>query len=962
MNITFHQQPAGETEKQYAEGVAARRNGGLGQEPGGRIHSEKRCQGRADAGAGGVYVPGSEMGGMSVKAAEKGKSLIELQQEAQNVDVGIAQDYMTVMSHTLSEEDYAKAQEEGFDLGSMNPEETVTIVDKIKAELVRSGKNVAGYTDDLDLETLTAILGSEALAGAVAQSFAAADLPLNRENLERVASAWTMAGELGAVEEGTARYLLDNGLDSEIWNLYLAENSGAAAGSAGTPAFAAEDVQGYYARNAEQRDWSELGGQIDNVIERSGRTPDEENREKAVWLLERELPLTAENLDRLEELQALELPVTPEAFSRAVANAVAEGKDPVRATLGDTGETLYEKAVRVESFYRSDETWEQNRDNIVARRQLEEIRLRMTAEVNVKLLKSGFSIDTAPMEELVAALRKAEEELARQYFPGDSQAVAKYQTFVRTEEVIRELPGLPAGVLGAFAEGQSVSTLEEFHGEGRRRQEDYEKAGQSYETLMTAPRRDLGDSIQRAFANVDDILTDMGRELTEENRRAMRILSFNRMELSRENLDSVLEADRQVQSVVEKLTPAATLKMIRDGVNPLEKSFAELERYFDALPAEYRQEAESYSRFLYGLERRHEVTPEERESFIGIYRLVRQIEKADGAAVGALVSTQAELHFSNLLSALRSGKAGRVDAKVDETFGTVAELVRRGESIPEQIGKAFAKAAGEVLTEVSHSGETARDYDGIMMERYREAVASADAECTALLQRGELPAAAENLLGAEALLRDASNPFSVNRGERRGEKLWERLDDPETFEEEYEGTVAEAKDEAEKATLEEADNSLDVRGLQLAHKQLTIAAGLARTQEFFLPMYLGDRLAKVHLVLKRGPEKAGTVEVQVKVGQGKGLQAEFGFSGGVLKGNLCADRSEEVMKCERIADIFKEEAGESWTVGEIGVTVANIGPGAAGAGMDAETENSELYRVAKVFLHSLQKEEVSYEN
>lgn len=947
MKISFQHQNVAEPEKHQNINRNAR---------------DKQPKEAEKAAAAGFYAAGEVWESLPGGSAGKGKSLIEIQEQAEAVDVAVSQDYMTLMSHTLSEEDYAKAQEEGFDFGSMNPEETVTIVDRIKAELVRSGKNVAGYTDDLDLETLTAILGSEALAGALTESFAAADLPLNRENLEKVTSAWAMAKELGPVEEGAVRYLLDNELDSEIWNLYLAENSGAATGNGSTPAFVAEDIQGYYTRNAEKKDWSELGGQIDSVIEQSGRTLDETNRENAVWLLERGLPLTAENLDRLEELQGLELPVTPEAFSRAVANAVAEGTNPVHANLGEAGENLYEKAARVADYYFGDEIWEQNADNISARRQLEEIRLRMTAEVNIKLLKSGFSIDTAPMEELVAALRKAEEELAQQYFPGDSEAVAKYQTFARTEELVRELPGLPAGVLGAFAEGQSVSSLEEFYSEGKRRQESYEKAGEQYETLMTAPRRDLGDSIKKAFANVDDILTDMGRELTDENRRAARILGYNRMEMSRSNLDSVLEADRQVQSVVEKLTPAATLKMIRDGVNPLEKSFAELEQYFDALPAEYREEAESYSRFLYGLERKHEITPEERESFIGIYRMVRQIEKADGAAVGALVNAHAELHFSNLLSAVRSGKAGKLDARIDDAFGTVMELVRRGESISEQVGKAFAKAAGEMLTEVSYSEDAARSYNREVLEQYSEAVASADAECTALLQRGELPAAAENLLGAEALLRDTANPFASRRSERRGERLWEQLDDPKVFEKEYEETLTEAEAEVEKDSLEEAGTSLDVRSLQLTHKQLTIAAGLAKTQEFFLPMHLGDRVAKVHLVLKRGAEKAGTVEIQVKTGEGGVVKAEFGFADGVLKGNLCAERSEEVMKCERIADNFKEEAGGNWTVGEIGVTIADNRSEEAGAGMDAETENSELYRIAKVFLLSVQKEEVSYEN
>lgn len=85
--------------------------------------------------------------------------------------------------------------------------------------------------------------------------------------------------------------------------------------------------------------------------------------------------------------------------------------------------------------------------------------------------------------------------------------------------------------------------------------ESYEKAGESYETLMTAPRRDFGDSIQKAFGNIDEVLQEAGLEVTEENRRAVRILGYNRMEITPENVERVLQADEQVKSVVEKLTP-----------------------------------------------------------------------------------------------------------------------------------------------------------------------------------------------------------------------------------------------------------------------------------------------------------------------------------------------------------------------------------------------------------------------
>lgn len=947
LKISFYQQTVAETGKKQTESKVMR---------GSNRREEQGVSG------GSYYTAGQGWDGMPGKTAEKGKSLIELQQEAANVDVGITQDYMTVMSNTMSEEDYAKMQEEGFDFGGMNPEEAVTIVDKIKAELVRSGKNIAGYTDDLDMSTLAAALGSQVLAEAVAQSFAQADLPLTEENLELVSRAWNMAEQLQTPDEGSIRYLIDNELDSEIWNLYLAENSGAAGGVKNAPRYYAEDVQGYFTRNGQDIQSDELSEQIDDIIRQSGRSVCEESRQDARWLLDNGLPLTNENLERLEELKGLELPVSPRRFSEAAAETIAEGKNPVHASLSGDTENIYEKAQRLEEYYQSDEVWEANAENLTARRQLEEIRLRMTAEVNIKLLKSGFSIDTAPMEKLVEALRQAESELAQKYFPGDEMAVEKYQSLHKTESVIAELPGLPAQVLGVFAEGQSTQTLEEFHREGKALQNTYAKAEESYEPLMTAPRRDLGDSIRKAFANVDDILKDMGQELTEENRRAVRILGYNRMEISAENLDKVREADRQVQTVVEKLTPAATLKMIRDGINPLEKSFSELEQYFESLPEEYQAEAESYSRFLYRLEKNHEITPEERESYIGIYRLVRQIEKADGAAIGALVNTQAELHFSNLLSAVRSGKFKTLDARVGDTLGTVAELVRKGESISEQIGKAFAAGAEKLLTEVSYSSETAGAYEREQLEQYRTAVASADREITSLLQRGEVSAAADNLLAAQALLEGEDNLFGIKKDVKRGSELWEKLDRPEDFEKEYEESVAETLDRVEEATISEADTSLDVRRMQLTHKQLTIAGTLAKKQEFFLPVYIGDKLTRVHLTLDREEGGGGTVDISVKSGAGQGLHATFGFDNGALHGILRNDNRNEVMKTEKIADIFKKEAGESWRLGDISVATTDIRFTAAGRGTDAGTENIELYRVAKSFLHAVQQGEMTDEN
>lgn len=1023
MKITFTEQAVKEAERQRADRKQEMHT--QGTQAGNQVPFAAFLGGQND-------LPGMN--------GEKGKSLIELQQEAAEADVGVQQDFMTVMSHTMSEEDYAKMQEEGFDPGDMEPEEVVTIVDKIKAELAKAGKNIVGYTDDMDMGTLTAALGSEVLARSVAESFREADVPLTKENLSAISQAWAMSSGLQPMGDGSYSYLIDNGMEAEIWNLYLAQSSGAGRGG-NAPRFYAEDVQGYYTQSAGREQTDALQGQIDKVIRQSGSEVNQRSRENAKWLLDRGLPLTPENLKRLEELEQVELPVTEKRFGEAVAAAVAEGKNPIHASLEGKGGNLYEKAAAISEYYHSSEIWEATVGDITARRQLEEVRLRMTAEVNVKLLKSGFSIDTAPMEELIEALKLAEHQLADQYFPRDDMAVEKYHNYRKVSTVTDQLPGLPADVLGIFARGRGGASLETIYNEGRALQDNYEKAQKSYEKLMTMPRSELGDSIEKAFANVDHILKDLGVELTEENRRAVRILGYNQMEMNLSNLEAVRAADRQVQDVLGKLTPAATLKMIRDGFNPLEKSFGELAQYFKTLPPEYKKEAESYSRFLYGLERNNAITPEERESFIGMYRLVRQFEKAEGAAVGALVNSQSELQFSSLLAAMQNGRRS-VDLRVSEDMGAIEREKRKGASISEQISKAFVKtvadiraekaaraaqvesewtnpasaaaesttaeivrndtaatpqpeaegeqqnvtpeaaqtseallkAANEILTEVSSDEDADREYNRTQLEEQRQAVNRADQESTAVLQRGEMPASADNLMAAHALTYGRENIFELSdrrraeqerqarRGGERGSEqapvesteLWEKLDDREDFASNYEQMAREAIELVEEATFEEADSSVDVRNMQLNHKQLTITASLAQREEYYLPMYVGETLTRIHLTLDRSSEEKGTVTIGVTISEEEHLQARLYLDKDTVHGMLFGEGKVEVMKLQQIADTFRKEAENSWKVGNISTIVSERRmPELIKSGEHVPTESADLYRVAKVFLHSV---------
>lgn len=119
-------------------------------------------------------------------------------------------------------------------------------------------------------------------------------------------------------------------------------------------------------------------------------------------------------------------------------------------------------------------------------------------------------------------------------------------------------------------------TLRQVSAEAGKVSATFERAESRYETVWTEPRKDLGDSIQKAFANVDDILQDQGMELTEENRRAVRILACNEMNLTKENIQKVRQSDMAVQKMFRAMKPASVMEMIRQGHNPLDLTVKDL--------------------------------------------------------------------------------------------------------------------------------------------------------------------------------------------------------------------------------------------------------------------------------------------------------------------------------------------------------------------------------------------------
>lgn len=989
------------------------------------------------------------------------RSAIEEFQEkmGNQMDAADRKNQMALLSNTMTPEDYKKAQEEGFSIHNTGSETIVTVTDKIKAQLAKAGVDVSNMGGSLTKEQIEEISGSLAAANQLERSFAEADLPSTEENMTEGLKAFEQAGELETLSEGAIKYMLDNHLDPSIANLYLAEFSGSAS----------------YTLPEEEIDFDALKNQMEQVITAAGETVNEKTLADSQWMVQSEIPLTVENFIYMQKLSGLQFPMEKNDIAKAIASAVLEGDRPEDAMLlpeysltaqaehavevvtEATDEDIAylvsnQMELSVENLERAANLRKQGKLDLAAakdviedagkyplsehdlpeseevsanglaylkaKRVLEETRLAMTTEANRALLKQGISIDTKPLEELVEKLKEQETNYYAALIgeKDEAKAASMAAIFEETTQKVSDLKQMPAYVLGM--KEYSTDTVNELHEAGSALKASMEKAGESYEALMTEPRKDLGDSIQKAFANVDDILDDLKIEKSEANQRAVRILAYNSLEITKESIMTMKAADERVQRTFANLTPATVREFIKQGSNPLDMNLDELNQKAEEIHNQNGgSDTERFSEYLWKLEQSQGISPEERESFIGIYRLIHQIEKTDGAAIGALVSQGAEVTMRNLLTAVRSSKKSGMDYTVDDDFGGAGAVDTDSKSITDQIETAYQtdcmkdvmetltpvtmqrllqspdwesytpeqlkQALEEYMSELSEQEEVLdRSYAESQLEELKQAAAS-DEEVYRLLTRYELPNTVDNILAANRFLNKRNQVFSQVFN---SEEVFSNDEvDFKAIQEEILNRFANALKTpkemaaAQEALAETAENvmktmiaddehitSMDIRELKLMNTQISIAGKLVKDEEYTIPVLVGGEVTNVSLKIVRGTKKKGMVEIMFETAKAGKIAACIEAKEKGISGFVAVDHQDTKKQLEsHISEITHGFGEEQSDLQVTYVSKLNFSRFSDHSNSDYQSEESEeetyevqtkrLYQIAESFIENVKE-------
>lgn len=859
---------------------------------------------------------------------------------------------MIVTASTTTSDDYKAAKDDGYDV-------IVTETDKIKAVLAKAGVDISIYGDDLSREQLTDITGSQTEAAMLVNQMKAYDIPATDDNIKAGTDAIDRAKSLTNISNETKAYLVRNNMNPTISNVYKATYSSSQVQNYKQKVGITDNVKQLYDDNQygdkgagsqgkiSDELFEELKPQLKQILDDAHIDSSDENLNQCRWLIDEDIAVTPDNVllaNQIDGITAAGENVGSDFYARAVTEALAMGKKATDATMSQDGLTfdMAKKACDVLGEATADDIVTLESDNmpvtienlskliaargkdsaasqasankaldnqitdsrearlVTAQRKLEEARLSMTAEANLSLIKKGVSIDTEPIERVVELLRQQENKYYGALF-GESSVEAsddRVRMYNNVCDIFNQMKQQPAYVLTLES---ADDTVYELYTAGKAMKQSLEAAASGYETLMTSPRADMGDSISKAFQNVDDILKELQIDTSESNRRAVRILAYNSTDITEDNIKQIKSVDEQVQRALNDMTPAVTIEMIKRGISPLDMSMSDISETARRIKSENPDERdEKFSEFLWKLEKKNEISEEERDSYIGIYRLISQVEQSDGAVIGSLVNQGADITMKNLLTAVRVRGKSAMDYKVDDTFAGV-DSVSSGIKIDSQIESAYhTNCLRDVLDTLSPEKMEFVQYDSwldMTPEQLRQAVYEANEDSAlseqyateqlrqfnqavsapenvyAFLEKYDVKTTAENLMAASRLMK---NPSEAVRN------LWERGDsataralldetlrrfsesvkNPKELAQAQETLADTAEHVMDSMIIEDRHTgSIDLRQMKLLCSQLRIASNMSRQENYIVPIETADGVTGMKLSIVRGEDKKGLVDI-----------------------------------------------------------------------------------------------------
>ncbi len=323
---------------------------------------------------------------------------------------------------------------------------------------------------------------------------------------------------------------------------------------------------------------------------------------------------------------------------------------------------------------------------------LSKIQLKLTNDAMYSLYNKGITLDTKPLKDVIEHLEALEQEKYIKYLQ-----IAKAPTSSKNINTITKVFSTIQNIYPSLKYNAFKDIIEkkvDFSLNGINKSLKMQNILDDFENFKTMPNKGFGDSINKLTEDFKNLLKQNGFDTTENNIRALKILSLNGIDFNEENLLNVKTLDTKIDYIADNLHPLTVSKMLKDGFNPMDKNINDVIDYIDN-NSFAQTSREKIAEQILDIDKENKLSKEERDAIISVYRMLNLVQKNDNMAIGNLLKTEKNITLLNLLDASKTyDKTKRnihFDEKIDKTTGQSEKIIPEA-NISRSIKKGIEKA------------------------------------------------------------------------------------------------------------------------------------------------------------------------------------------------------------------------------------------------------------------------------
>lgn len=802
------------------------------------------------------------------------------------------------LGELVNTDNYSMYEELGIIPDQDDPSNILTVSERIEIELATHCDNYRP-TGRISIKDLENMYGSSGRAYQIANRLNDNNIYPKEELVSDINQALDKIDSIKEISREASEYLLTNNKSVSIENVYKA-------------VYSVSDFSSTTYEKLNEEDWSKLQGQVKSSVESMGFEADEETMQDARWLIESKIPINSSNIYKLSVIRDINTQIKNENISveewtdklysdkMLLSTAGSSSMDFYKTVKGDSIEavTILEngtpqqinelltdgKEVNLLNLKKLQEDNSKNSQQerkeysesqyvkeqkfISAKRTLEEARLKMSVEAGAMLIRNGFELNIASLTDIVEELKAMENEVSKAVFDGVGYVADKEELEMYSDSLryIKDFASTNAYVLGNVYKQEIEFNIKDVVDTGKINESLLKSAYESYDMLGTKPDKMLGDSISKAFANMDSLLEELGIENSELNKRAVRILSYNQIEINVENLEKIKEMDSEVTRLIDNLSPRMTAYLISNGINPLNTNISKLNKELEDIKDKLGDtEIEEYSEYLWKLQKNNEISDEDKEAYIGVYRLLRMIEKGDRRAIGAVAKQEGDLTLKSLMTASRSIKYTGKEYTVDDDMGISEEIKLAKNNIMNQLER--------FLKDFDDSDETNEAYYEKLNEikvREIENLKHISEETLINIAEDNVSGNMANIVSVSYILENSGSIYSKIRKVCDDKKVNEDIKDlsksledvsEDNDETDINEKMMKLNEDVREAILNKSNISLeDIRCINASMKYMVNAT---KSQSYYVPLEYEGEEKLVKFTLNRDEKNKGTIGIKI---------------------------------------------------------------------------------------------------